>query len=59
MHDEKTDQEREIWSAIRYLDPDEKEKSRAGNVAAVIALLALLFVVCGLWFVLWLKGRGL
>jgi hypothetical protein len=46
MEDEKVDQQ-EVWSAIRYLDPDEKDKDKkgVGNTATIIAPLALLFIV--------------
>ncbi len=53
MEDEMTDQEQEIWSAIRYLDPDEEAK--AGYIVAIITVLALLLVmldVCVLLYVL-------
>ena len=53
MEDEMTDQEQEIWSAIRYLDPSEEAK--AGDIAAIIgvvALLLIMLVVCVLLYVL-------
>jgi len=43
IEDEMTDQEQEIWSAIRYLDPDEEAK--AGYIVAIITVLALLLVM--------------
>ena len=55
MEDEMTTQEQEIWSAIRYLDPDEEDKE--GDIAAIITVVALLLailVVCVL-----LRVRGL
>jgi hypothetical protein len=56
MEDEKVDQQ-EVWSAIRYLDPDEKDKDKkgVGNTATIIAPLALLFIVCAVWVLLWLR----
>jgi hypothetical protein len=56
MEDEKVDQQ-EVWSAIRYLDPDEKDKDKkgVGNTATIIAALALLFIVCAVWVLLWLR----
>ena len=56
MEDEKIDRE-EIWSAIRYLDPDEREKDKEVNTATLIATLALLLVVGGVWVLLWLRVR--
>ena len=58
MEDEKVDQQ-EVWSAIRYLDPDDKDKDRdkeaASDSATMIAVLALLFIVCAVWVLLWLR----
>ena len=48
-----TDQEQEIWPAIRYLDPN--EEAEAGDIAAittVVALLLVIVVVCVLLYVL-------
>ena len=56
MEDEKIDKE-EVWSAIRYLDPDEREKDKEVNTATIIATLALLLVVGGVWVLLWLRVR--
>ena len=53
MEDKMTGQEQEIWSAIRYLDPNEEAK--AGDMAAIITVVALLLVilvVCVLLYVL-------
>jgi hypothetical protein len=58
MEREQVDQE-EVWSAIRYLDPDERVKDREAKSAAIIAILALLLTVCAVWVVLWLRVRGL
>ena len=52
MEDEMTDQEQELWAAIRYLDPDEEDKER--DSAALEALLLIALVV----FVL-LRVRGI
>ena len=54
MKDEKIDKE-EVWSAIRYLDPDEREKDKQVNTATIIATLALLIIVGGVWVLLWLR----
>jgi hypothetical protein len=55
---EQVDQE-EVWSAIRYLDPDEQDKDREAKSATIISVLALLLTVCAVWVVLWLRMRGL
>ena len=60
MEDEKVGQQ-EVWSAIRYLDPDEKDKDKnknkngASNAASIIAALALLFIVWAFGLLLWLR----
>lgn len=56
MKDEKIDKE-EVWSAIRDLDPDEREKDKDVNTAAIIATLAILLIVGGIWVLLWLRVR--
>jgi hypothetical protein len=56
MKDEKIDKE-EVWSVIRYLDPDEREKDKDVNTAAIIATLAILLIVGGIWILLWLRVR--
>jgi len=56
MEDEMIDKE-EVWSAIRYLDPDEREKDKEVNTATIIATLALLIIVGGVWVLLWLRVR--
>jgi hypothetical protein len=56
MEDEKIDKE-EVWSAIRYLDPDEREKDKEVNTATIIATLALLIIVGGVWVLVWLRVR--
>jgi hypothetical protein len=54
MEDETIDKE-EIWSAIRYLDPDEGEKDKEANTATIIAILALLLIVGIVWVLLWFR----
>ena len=49
----------EVWSAIRYLDPDEADKDRKANTATIIAVLALLFIVFAVWIVIWLRVQAL
>jgi hypothetical protein len=56
MEHEKIDKE-EVWSAIRYLDPDEGEKEKEVNTAMIIATFALLIIVGGVWVLLWLRLR--
>jgi hypothetical protein len=56
MEDEKIDKE-DVWSAIRYLDPDEREKDKEVNTTTIIATLALLIIVGGIWALLWLRVR--
>ena len=36
--------EREVWSAIRYLDPESNH--RESDIAAAIAMLAIVSIVC-------------
>ena len=54
MEDEKIDEE-EVWSAIRYLDPDEQEGGKEAKTATIIAILALLLIVGVVWVLLWLR----
>ena len=58
IKDEQVDQE-EVWLAIRYLDPDERDQDRNAKSATIIAVLALLLMVGGIWIVLWLRLQGL
>ena len=58
MENEQGDQE-EVWSAIRYLDPDERGKDREAKFATIIAVLALLLMICAVWVVRWLRVLGL
>ena len=55
MKDKQVDAE-EIWSAIRYLDPDERDTG-SGDRATIAALFALVIMVCAMWGLLWLKVR--
>ena len=54
MKDEKMDKQ-EVWSAIRYLDPDEREMKKEANTASIIAILALLLMLGGAGVLLWLR----
>ena len=56
MEDEKIDK-KEVWSAIRYLDPDEREKDKESNTATLMAVLALLLIVGSVWVLLWFRVR--
>jgi len=56
MKDEKIDEE-EIWSAIRYLDPDERGKDKECTAANIIAIMTLLLIVSGVWVLLWFRFR--
>ena len=58
MENETIDKE-EVWSAIRYLDPDEGEKDKESNTATIIAILALLLIVGCVLVLLWFRvGQG-
>ena len=56
VEDEKIDKEG-VWTAIRYLDPDEREKDKEANAATIFATLALLLVAGGFWLLLWFRVR--
>lgn len=56
MEDEQID-EVEVWSAIRYLDPDAQEKDKEATTATLITILALLPVFGGVWVFVWLRIR--
>jgi hypothetical protein len=49
MEDEKIDKE-EVWSAIRYLDPDEQEKENEVTTTTIIATMAVLLILGAVWF---------
>ena len=36
----------EVWSAIRYLDPESESDRRKSNIAAAIAVLSIVFMLC-------------
>ena len=55
MEDEKIDEE--IWSVIRYLDPDERDMGKEATTTTIIATLAVLLIVGGVWIVFWLRLR--
>jgi hypothetical protein len=52
-NDEETVSDQEIWSAIRYLDPDTRTKS--SNILAIVTLTAI-FSICLACIVLHLRG---
>jgi hypothetical protein len=58
MEDEMTDEQQEIWLAIRYLDPDkqDKEEPKAGNIAALVTVLALVLIALVGFVLLWVRG---
>jgi len=53
MEDEKIDEE--VWSAIRYLDPDEPGKDRGADPATSLAISVLFLILGGAWILLWLR----
>jgi hypothetical protein len=54
MEDEKID-EAEVWSAIRYLDPDEQKKENEVTTTTIIATVAVLLILGAVWLLLWLR----
>ena len=38
--------DREVWSAIRYLDPESESDHRKSDIAAAIAVLAIVCMLC-------------
>lgn len=56
MEDEKIGEE-EIRSAIRYLDPEEREGNKEILMATIITTLALLLIVGSVLFLVWLRVR--
>jgi hypothetical protein len=38
--------DREVWSAIHYLDPESESDRRKGNIVAAIAVLAIICMLC-------------
>jgi hypothetical protein len=60
MADEKIEQGQEIWSAIRYLDPDEADKSRVetdrlSKIATVMTLFVFA-IIMSVWVMLCFRG---
>jgi predicted nucleic acid-binding Zn ribbon protein len=55
MEDEKIEQGQEVWSAIRYLDPDEMGKDRVSKIATEITLF-LFVIIMVVWVMLCLRG---
>ena len=48
--------EEEIWSAIRYLDPDHPEKDKGANTtASIMAVIVLLLIAGGVWALIWFR----
>lgn len=58
MENEQVDQE-EVWSAIRYLDPDERDQDREAKSTTIITVLVLVLTVCAVGVLLWVRVRGL
>lgn len=54
MEDEQVNP-KDIWSAIRYLDPDKKNTDTDGGIATTVALFALVIIVLAVWVLFWLK----
>jgi hypothetical protein len=46
--------DRDVWFAIRYLDPESDH--RECDIAAAIACLAVVCIVCIVWILLHLRG---
>jgi hypothetical protein len=46
-----------LWSVIRYLDPDEKSGEAVSETATVVAVFALVIIVCAVCGLFWLKVR--
>ena len=60
MADEKIEQGQEIWSAIRYLDPDEADKGRVetdrlSKIATVVTLFVFA-IIMSVWVMLCFRG---
>ena len=45
--------DREVWCAIRYLDPESESDRRKGDIAAAIAVLAIVCMLCKVIFYLY------
>jgi hypothetical protein len=48
--------DREVWSAIRYLDPESESDCGQRDIAAAIALMAIVSMVCMVIALLHLRG---
>jgi len=40
--------DREVWSAIRYLDPESESDRRQGDIAAAVAVLSIVCLLCAI-----------
>jgi hypothetical protein len=49
----------EIWAAIQYLDPDDRNKNRVSDTATILAALMLLLTGWAVWVLLWLRVHRL
>jgi hypothetical protein len=57
MEDEQVDPQ-DIWSAIQYLDPDEKDADTVGDTATTVPFLAVVIIAWAVsWGLLWVKVR--
>jgi hypothetical protein len=54
VNDHRIISDREVWFAIRYLDPESDH--RESEIAATIAVSALVFIVCIVCVLLHLRG---
>ena len=45
-NDSETISKREVWSAICYLDPESESDRRKSDIAAAIAVLAIVCMLC-------------
>lgn len=44
--------DREVWSAIRYLDPESESHRRKSDIVAAVAVLSMVCMLCMLIFYL-------
>ena len=40
--------DREVWSEIRYLDPESESERRESHIAAAIAVLSIVCMLCAI-----------
>ena len=40
--------DREVWSEIRYLDPESESERRESDIAAAIAVLSIVCMLCAI-----------